>query len=54
MIVQEVYGGFKRDKIANNANVTNDDNAPSFKNKSNLITYTEANGTKRSKNSFTI
>ena len=46
--------GFKRDKIANNANVTNDDNAPSFKNKSNLITYTEANGTKRSKNSFTI
>ena len=29
--------GFKRDEITNNANVTNDDNAHSFKYKSNLI-----------------
>ena len=28
---------FKRDEITNNANVTNDNNAPSFKYKSNLI-----------------
>ena len=34
---------FKRDE---NADVTNDDTAPSFKYKSNLITNTEANGTK--------
>ena len=31
---------FKRDEIANNANVTNDDNAPSFKYKANLIANT--------------
>ena len=37
---------FKRDEIVNNANVTNDDNAPSFKYKTNLIGYTETNGTK--------
>ena len=36
----------KRDEIINNANVTNDDNAPSFKYKSNLIDNTENNGTK--------
>ena len=29
--------GFKRDEISNNANVTNDDNAPSFKCKANGI-----------------
>ena len=28
---------FKRDEIVNNADVTNDDNAPSFKYKANLI-----------------
>ena len=28
---------FKRDEIINNADVTNDDNAPSFKYKANLI-----------------
>ena len=28
---------FKRDEINNNADVTNDDNAPSFKYKANLI-----------------
>ena len=38
--------GFKRDEIVNNADVTNDDNAPSFKYKSNLIGNTENNGTK--------
>ena len=37
---------FKRDEITNNANVTNDDNAPSLKYKSNLIANTENNGTK--------
>ena len=39
--------GFKRDEITNNANVTNDDNAPSFKYKSSLITNTETDGTKK-------
>ena len=38
--------GFKRDDVVNNADVTNDDNAPSFKYKPNLITDTKANGTK--------
>ena len=37
---------FKRDEIINNADVTNDNNAPSFKYKANLIGNTEANGTK--------
>ena len=39
--------GFKRDEITNNANVTNDDNAPSFKYKSSLITNTETDGIKK-------
>ena len=38
--------GFKRDEIDNNAEVTNDDNAPSFKNKASNIGNTEANGSK--------
>ena len=38
---------FKRDEIVNNANVTNDNNAPSFKYKANLIGNTETNGTKK-------
>ena len=38
--------GFKRDEVANNADVTNDDNAPSFNYKANLITNTEADGKK--------
>ena len=38
---------FKRDEIINNANVTNDDNAPSFKYRANLIGNTETNGTKK-------
>ena len=37
---------FKRDEITNNADVTNDDNAPSFKHKASLIGNTENNGTK--------
>ena len=32
--------------IVNNADVMNNDNGPSFKYKANLITDTEANGTK--------
>ena len=39
--------GFKRDEIDNNAEVTNDDNAPSFKYKASLIGDTETDGTKR-------
>ena len=42
----ESLWGFKRDEEANNANVTNDVNAPSFKYKANFIANTEANGTK--------
>ena len=38
---------FKRDEIINNADVTNDDNAPSFKYKANLIGNTETDGTKK-------
>ena len=37
---------FKRDEIVDNANVTNDDNSPSFKYKASLIGNTETNGTK--------
>ena len=39
--------GFKRDEINNNADVNDDDNAPSFKYKASLTTNTEANGTKK-------
>ena len=38
---------FKRDEIVNNANVTNDNNASSFKYKKSLIGNTETNGTKK-------
>ena len=37
---------FKRDEITNNADVTNDNNAPSFQYKANVISNTEVNGTK--------
>ena len=37
---------FKRDEIVDNAEVANDDNAPSFKHKSNLIGNTETDRTK--------
>ena len=45
---------FKRDEIVN-VDVTNDDNAPSFKYKASFIGNTGNNGTKKwSKNSCTI
>ena len=37
---------FKRDEIVDNANVTNDDNAPSFKYEASIIGNTENSGTK--------
>ena len=37
---------FKRDDIVNDAEVTNDNNAPLFKYKASIIGNTEANGTK--------
>ena len=37
---------FKRDEIVDNADVTNDNNAPSFKYKASLICNTETNGKK--------
>ena len=37
---------FKRDEITNNGNVTNDDNALSFKYKASITGNTETNGTK--------
>ena len=39
--------GLKRDDIVDNANVTNDNDAPLFKYKAKLIANTEANGTKK-------
>ena len=47
---------FKRNEIVDNADVSNDNNANSFKYKANLIGNTEINGTttkKKNKNSFT-
>ena len=38
--------GFKRDKIVNNADVTNHDNAPSFKYKASIIGNKGDNGRK--------
>ena len=38
---------FKRDEIANNANVADDDNAPSFKYKADLIANTNADEIKK-------
>ena len=35
--------GFKRDEIENNADISNDDNAPSFRYKASLIGDTENN-----------
>ena len=43
----ESLWGFKRDEIDNNAEVTNDDNTPSFKYKASLIGNTERDGTKK-------
>ena len=39
--------GFRRDDVVNNANVTNNDNAPSFKHKASGIGDIENNGTKK-------
>ena len=45
----------KRGEIVDNADVTNDDNAPSFKYKASLISNTGNKGTKNGvKNSCTI
>ena len=38
---------FKRDEIINNANVTNDDNASSFKYKASIVGNTDNNGAKK-------
>ena len=46
LIIQEVSWGFKRDEVVNNADVTNDDNAPSFKYKAGLIANTKTDGTR--------
>ena len=40
---------YKRDEIINNADVTNDDNAPLFKYKANIISDTAADGENRKK-----
>ena len=45
---------FKRDEIIDNADVTNDDNAPSFKYKANFIGNTVADGTNRTKEGVKI
>ena len=45
LILQEVYG-ILRDEIVNNADATNDDNAPSFKYKASIIGNTGDNGRK--------
>ena len=45
---------FKRDEIINNADVTNDNNAPSFKYKANLIGNTVADGANRKKENVKI
>ena len=45
LILQEVYG-ILRDEIINNADVTNDNNASSFKYKANITGNTENNGRK--------
>ena len=37
---------FKTDEVSNNADVTNDNNAPSFKYKASIINNTETNGRK--------
>ena len=43
VILQELY---EVDEVANNADVTYDDNAPLFRYKAGLITNTEADGTR--------
>ena len=43
----ESLWGFKRYEIVENANVTNDDNSPSFKYKANLTGNSQTDGTKK-------
>ena len=45
LILQDVYRILK--EIVDNANMTDDDNAPSFKYKANFIGNTETDGTKK-------
>ena len=57
MIVIDTSGSlwnFKRDEIINNADVTNDDNAPSFKYKANRIGNTVADGANRKREGVKI
>ena len=42
----ESLGVFERDEVVNNADVTNNNNAPSFKYKASVIGDTKANGVK--------
>ena len=53
-MLQEVYGILKEMTIINNANVTNDDNALSFKYKANLIGDTDVDGANRKKENVKI
>ena len=46
LILQEAYGALKRDEVVNNADVTNNNNAPSFKYKASVIGDSKANGVK--------
>ena len=46
LIYLVVYGVFRRDEIANNADVSNDDNASSFKYKAKIVGNTEDDGRK--------
>ena len=41
---------YKRDEVTNNADLSNDSNAPPFKYKANITGNTKANGTKIVKN----
>ena len=49
IIILILLWNFKIDEIINNANVTNDDNAPSFKYKVNLIGNTVVDGRNKTK-----
>ena len=42
-----ILWGFERDEVANNANVANNNNIPSFEFKENLIGNTVTNGRKK-------
>ena len=46
ILIHLVVYGILRDKIVHNADVTNDNNSPSFKYKASIIGNTENNGIK--------